>query len=165
MFDRNQLVHAVIWPIDELSAAALIDTDGVIQGRMPVYKPVKGDELSRMIPKGYCLDFENCHVIKMSGDILVRTIGVFDTAVVTERAEVTFEERMQRLERRENYNARRNELLVRQNADLLKRLDDTATAASVTEAVELVEETPAQEAQEAAQTAETTESAEGVSDA
>jgi len=124
MFERDQLVYAVIWPSASEALVQLIDTDGVVVAAYPVLEPLKGSEVIKMVPDGYCLGFERCHVVKTTGSILVNTGVKFDTAVVTERAEVTFEERMARLERRERRREQRELVLEQQLKEALKRRDE-----------------------------------------
>lgn len=115
---RNELVHAVIWPKGNKSNLALIDGEGVIHGRITVEEPLRGSDLAKMIPDGLWLDPQNCTVISMSGELLVNTKAPFDTAVVTERAETSLEQRLAMLERRE----RRREERERKNREENERL-------------------------------------------
>ncbi len=110
MFDRNELVHAVFWPDAEHPKEAkinLVDTDGVVQGEIDLDRPIKGAELASMVPNGFYLSPLKCIALSMSGKQVVATKAPFDTAVVTERPEVSFEDRMARLERREMRRERR----------------------------------------------------------
>ena len=122
MFTKNQLVHAVIWPVTNEAAMELIDTDGVVQSNVPIQQPQKGDEVSRMIPEGFEVDVMDCYVVDLSGEIIKGSKAEFDTAVVTERAEIGFEERMARLERkekrREKREARREQELIEAQREL-----------------------------------------------
>lgn len=128
MFSRNELVHAVIWPDGRKSSIALIDPDGIVVATLPVREPLRGSDLSRLIPDGYCVDWDNCAVVNLSGEPVVRTVGQFDTAVVTERAELGFEERMQRLERRERRREKREIELAAHNRELLRELAEHKSA-------------------------------------
>ncbi|KJZ25120.1 hypothetical protein [Tritonibacter mobilis] len=97
-YDRNQLVHAVIWPEGPDGASAtLYDTDGVVLSEVPITEPVKGSVWSSLMPQGYKIDIAGCNVISMSGEVVVATRTEFDTVVVTERAEVSLEHTMQRM--------------------------------------------------------------------
>ena len=127
MYDRNQLVHAVIWPKGKTATITMLDAEGVVHSEFAVREPMKGSELSKMIPPGYGVEFDDCTVLSMSGEILVRTVGEFDTAVVTERAQVTAEERLQRLERREMRRERRELEREQENAELRRQLADRET--------------------------------------
>lgn len=100
-FDRNQLVHAVIWPNAKDAAIALYDTVGVEVSRVKIDHPKKGADISRMMPQEYLLGVVGCTVVSLSGKPVVSTKAPFDTSVVTERPEVTFEERLARMERTE----------------------------------------------------------------
>lgn len=128
MFDRNQLVHAVVWPNGRKASLSLIDTNGGIQSTFTVREPLRGSDLAKMVPDGYRVHCDDCHIVTMSGDVVVGTRAAFDTAVVTERAELTFEERMQRLERREarrEKKQRQQEKYFReQNAELERQLEE-----------------------------------------
>lgn len=115
MLDRNTLVHAVIWPQGPNAMVTLVDPDGVVASVVKVKEPLRGSDLAKMIPQGYGVETDACTVLSMSGELLVRTEGEFDTAVVTERAHVSFEERMARLERRERNNAKRQRRLEEEN--------------------------------------------------
>lgn len=97
-YDRNQLVHAVIWPQGpDAASATLYDTDGVVLSEVPITEPVKGSVWSALMPQGYKLDIAGCTVISMSGEVVVKTRTDFDTVVVTERAEVSIEETIRRM--------------------------------------------------------------------
>lgn len=120
---RNALVHAVIWPKGPKASIALIDTDeGVVHSEFKLTEPVKGSVYAAMMPDGFVLDCNGCTVLSMSGKLIVRTETEFDTVVVTERAEVTFEDRMQRLERRERRRERRERQLEEEARTLRERL-------------------------------------------
>jgi len=122
MFNRNQLVHAVIWPNSDHPSVYLVDADGEVKSHVNVAEPLKGSELSKMMPDGYMLDVSGCSVMNMSGKFLATTVAPFDTAVVNERAEVSFEERMLRLERREARRERREAAMVLRERELMERL-------------------------------------------
>ncbi|MGR3624505.1 hypothetical protein [Pseudophaeobacter sp.] len=117
MYDRNQLVHAVIWPVAGVGAATLLDGEGVLQSQIEIREPVLGSQLSKMIPQDFFLDVHDCTVVSMSGQLVVATKSEFDTVVVTERAALDYEERMQRLERRD---ARRDAMQAKLAAENLK---------------------------------------------
>lgn len=103
MLTKQNLVNAVIWPNGPKAAIALFDTSDEGGGEqvalVPITVPKEGREIAKMIPEGFSVDVEECTVVKLSGPIIKGTKGKFDTAVVTERPEVTFEDRMARLER------------------------------------------------------------------
>ena len=101
MFDRNKLSHSVIWPAGPDANIHLVNQNNDLVAAFEVKEPIKGSDLAKLIPADYTLDFENCIHVTMSGDLVIGRQIEFDTVVVTERAEVTFEERMARLERRE----------------------------------------------------------------
>lgn len=129
MLDRNQLVHAVIWPNGDDACVTLIDADGVYQSRFSVVQPLKGSDLARLIPPGYWLKFDGCTVLSMSGDVLVGGIAEFDSAVVTERREVTFEDRIAILERRDIRRQRQHD----HEMNRLRQAQERAEAAPVVE--------------------------------
>ena len=122
MLTKNRLVHAVIWPNGEKPEITLTDKEGVIQSYMRVRGPMRGDELSRMIPDGFIVDVHDCSVVNLSGKILVGGVGEFDTSVVTEKATLSFEERMNRLERIERRRQRRQADLEAENKKLREEL-------------------------------------------
>lgn len=101
MIQRNKLVQAVIWPAGPNAHYSLIDAEGVELARVAVAAPVKGFDLAKVVPPGLSVDVTDCEVLSMTGKNVARTRAQFDTAVVTERPEITFEERMARLERRD----------------------------------------------------------------
>jgi hypothetical protein len=107
--DRNQLVKVVIWPNGPDAQIHLHDAseDSVIVGEVHVKAPLMGSELARKVPPGYHLAVYDCTVVSMAGELLVTTEVEFDTVVVTERAEKTFEERFAELEMRERNRERR----------------------------------------------------------
>lgn len=105
MFDRNQLVHLVLWPQGQDAVYELYGPDGEFVAVCAIKEPVKGDALARMVPKGFSVDVSNCAVLTMSGDPVVATKAQFDTAVVTERAVIDMETRLLNLERRERARA------------------------------------------------------------
>lgn len=122
MYDRNQISHLVFWPNGKGSSLALVSDQGEVLSQLDVKEPVKGSELAKFVPNGYSLDPGGCVVLSMAGQIIVGTKAPFDTSVVTERAEVTFEERMARLERIEVNNRRRQVLLEKRNQELMRQL-------------------------------------------
>lgn len=123
LFDRNQLVHAVIWPNGKNPGLTLVDTDGVVQSHVAIRMPVKGSELAKMMPPGHFVEPDQCTILSMSGRLMVGAKAPFDTAVVTERAEIGFEERMQRLERKERRREQRQKFLEAENRALSERLE------------------------------------------
>lgn len=147
LFKRDDLVHAVIWPKGKSACVSLIDAYGVEQSLYPVRAPRKGSELAKMIPQGYSLLVHECLVVNMSGKLVIGTSAPFDTSVVTERAEVTFEERMNRLERIQVRRDARQAQLERENAELLRQIEEGRAAQSVVEPV--TEETPPEPPQSA----------------
>lgn len=110
MIGRNKLTHAVVWPNAKNANVALVDSDGTVVGEVSVKYPLMGSELAKRVPEGYTVQPTGCNIVSMSGRLVVGTRGVFDTAVVTERPEITFEERLARMERRE---ANREKALAR----------------------------------------------------
>lgn len=135
MLSRNQLVHAVIWPKGPDSVVSLIDADGVDQAHVKVRQPMRGSDITKLIPEGYSVLPEECHVVTTSGELLVNKGVKFDTAVVTERPEVPFEERLAALERRERRRVKREE---RMRLEYERRLAGAVEA----RATPVVEETP-----------------------
>lgn len=119
---RNALVHAVIWPNGPEASLALLDTDGVVQSEFRLTEPTKGSFYSSMMPDGFVLDCNGCTVLSMSGKLIVRTEVEFDTVVVTERAQVTFEERFARLERLQRRRDIRERKLEEEARTLRERL-------------------------------------------
>lgn len=131
MFNRNQLVHAVFWPLGEGTAfLSLLDTDGVVQGEIPVNEPLLGSEVARKMPDGFFIEPEGCTVHSMSGKYLIGTPQPFDTAVVTERAQISDTERLDRLETTARRYQQRQTALEVQNNALRQRLE---AAEAVTE--------------------------------
>lgn len=118
MFQRNELAHLVMWPREAKAKVELVDEEGVVLSALPVDWPLKGSDIAKMVPEGFCIDPNGCTVVTMSGDILVSTVGEFDTAVVTERPEITFEQRMALLERRQQRSELREERLAAENQRL-----------------------------------------------
>jgi hypothetical protein len=95
---RNGLVHLSIFPTSENASYDLIDQDeGEVYARVPVRDPLRGSDLSKMVPDGLQVEFADCVVFNMSGKLVIGTPIDFDTAVVTERAEMSLEETMRRL--------------------------------------------------------------------
>ncbi len=103
MLTQKNLVNAVIWPNGPKAAIALFDTSAEGGGEqvalVPITVPKEGREIAKMIPQGFSVDVQECTVVKLSGPIIKGTKAEFDTAVVTERPQITFEERLARLER------------------------------------------------------------------
>lgn len=124
MFDRNKLVHAVIWPAGEKPLVTLLDAEGVVLGEVVVREPLKGSELSKMIPQGCELEIDQCTVVNMSGEVIVETALPFDTAVVTEKREETFEERLANMERRIKRREKRAERLEQEHRARMQELED-----------------------------------------
>jgi hypothetical protein len=122
MFDRNQLVHAVIWPNEKPSQIALVDAEGEVRSTVTFKLPMRGSDVAKWMPDGYQLDVGGCTVVSMSGRVMVNTVAPFDSAVVTERPEVTFEDRMLRLERRDKRREERAAQLERQYQTALTEL-------------------------------------------
>lgn len=124
MFNRNQLVHLVIWPNAKDARYNVVDPDGVVVSVVKVNEAVKGAEISKVMPEHFQLVPHGCTVLSMSGDLVVKTKAPFDTAIVTERAVVTAEERLQRLERRERQREKIATLWQQERAELMARLKD-----------------------------------------
>lgn len=106
MLTRNQLTYAVIWPSGPDAALQLVTDDGEVYGEMSVTEPLKGSELAKLMPDGMAIVADQCSLITTSGKILVQTKTPFDTVVVTERAELTFEDRIAAMEVRERWRDR-----------------------------------------------------------
>ena len=99
---RNGLVHLTVFPSGESASYALHDPQtGEVYAIVPVRDPIRGSDLSKMIPDGLHVEFADCVVFNLSGKLLIGTAIEFDTCVVTERAEITIEERLQRMELRD----------------------------------------------------------------
>jgi len=114
VFSKDDLVFAVIWPNGDDANMSLIDADGVYLAHVPVKAPVKGADLARMVPKGFKVDTAKCVVVHTNGGLMARTKAPFDTAVVTERRELSFEEKMQSFVRTE---VRRQQLRAAKRAE------------------------------------------------
>lgn len=127
MFTRNQLVHAVLWPLAKRVSITMLDAEGVVHGEFVISKPMLGSELARMVPDGLFVAGEEgeLSVFSMSGDPVIATRVEFDTEVVTEKREMTLEERFAQLEMRQRRAAEREARLREQN----KRLAAEAEAA------------------------------------
>lgn len=136
MFDRNQLVHLVLWPNASRAGYRLIDGEGEVIAQVKVSEPVTGAALSKVVPKGLFVDPTGCTVVTLSGDVRVRTVGEFDTAVVTERSKPTPEERLALLERRDRKRDQREALLVAENAKILEALKERSNADETAQVVE-----------------------------
>ena len=121
---RNDLVHAVIWPKGPAALAILYDTDGVIQGDVPIKDPVRGSVFANMMPEGYQISFSDCGVMSMSGELVIATRTPFDTCVVTEKREMTFEDRLIAMERRDRRRQLREQEREREHAELLRRAEE-----------------------------------------
>jgi crotonobetainyl-CoA:carnitine CoA-transferase CaiB-like acyl-CoA transferase len=133
MIARNQLTHAVVWPNAKNANVALVDCEGTVLGEVPVSYPLMGSELAKRVPDGYSVQPTGCNIVSMSGRLMVQTCGVFDTAVVTERPEVTFEERLARMERRE---ANREKALAYEREKIARLEAELAERDTVVEPVE-----------------------------
>lgn len=127
MFDRNQLAHLAIWPREKNSRITVLDGDGVVYASSRIDAPMRGSDIAKLLPPRFFVDLGDCAAFSMSGDVLIRTVAPFDTTVVTEKAVISFDERMARLERREYRREKRQERLENEN----KRLRDEIEAARV----------------------------------
>lgn len=131
MIERNALAFAVIWPANKQSYISLIDGEGVECAQFKVEQPLKGSELAKVVPEGYYVaPCKNCKVVTIAGRPVVRTVGEFDSAVITEKPQLGFEERMQNLERRERRREKREQAREEETALLRQRLKE---AEAVTE--------------------------------
>jgi len=131
-FVRNDLVLAVIWPTGPEAFLSLIDAEGVFLGGFNVVEPVRGSEIAKMVPDGLRIHFNDCSVINTSGRLVYGKKQPFDSAVVTERAQQTFEERFAALERKERYRDRRAKRL---EAELQSRIEEVQRLRDVPEVV------------------------------
>lgn len=144
MFDRNQLVHLVLWPNASGAGYRLVDDQGEVIAQVKVTEPVTGAQLAKLVPKGLFIDPTGCTVVTLSGDIRVRTQGQFDTAVVTERSKPSLEERFALLERRERKREQREAALAAENQKMRnamkakEKADETAQVVEEPEIVEVV---------------------------
>lgn len=119
MLSRNELVHAVFWPLEaKKSVISLADADGVFQASFEITAPLKGADLAKLMPLNGLVLASNCYAFSLSGEILVTTHVDFETVVVTERAVIDTEERLARLERRELRRERRTALELQELARL-----------------------------------------------
>lgn len=98
--EKQKLTHAVVWPNGQKANVELVDPDGEVQAKVPIKFPVRGSDLARMMPDQYTLETEACTVVSLSGKVLVASEMQFDTAVVTERREITMEEKIEIIARR-----------------------------------------------------------------
>lgn len=122
-FNRNQIAHLVVWPVHKTSSMELIDTDGVSQSELRVTEVLTGHQLAKTLPEGCLIEFKECFVANMKGETIMGGKGEFNTIVVRERPEITFEQRMQRLERQERNRAVRE---AKRQADLERATEELA---------------------------------------
>lgn len=110
MLTKNELFGRIFWPTHAKGLSVLLlDQQGdEILASYKSDKPVRGDELARMIPDGHQCAVENAYGVNLTGPLRVTTVGVFDTKVVTERAPIDLEARMSRLENKAVQSERRN---------------------------------------------------------
>lgn len=137
MFERNQLAHLVFWPENNKSIVTLVDPNGVVidddgvelaepqemeLASFKLDRPMLGMEIAKTLPADLCIKSENVTVVTMSGEIKVTTVAPFDTTVVTERPVISAEERLDRLEIREQRNEARQAKLARENRELREQI-------------------------------------------
>lgn len=128
MFERNDLVHLVFWPSTvEGSVIDLVTGNGEVKAGFAIQKPITGVELQRFVPHGLSVVAHSCAVYGLAGGLVTITEMPFDSAVVTEKREETFEDRFAKLESRVRRSEQREAKLAKENAQLLA---DRAMAAS-----------------------------------
>ena len=127
----------VIWPIDQKSKISILDEDGVVYGTMSLHVPMTSLELARFVPSWAYLETDNCHVTRLSGAMHCTTALPFDTTVSTERASISVEDRMARLEGKLIQSERR-ELRLRKERDERKQKEQ--------DDAQVIEKPPSQDA-------------------
>lgn len=142
MFERNEIVHSVIWPAGTEPVVALIDVDGVQQGHFWLKEPMRGSELAKQIPADWFLQFQECTLVKMTGEVVIGNKIPFDTKVVTERAELTYEQRLLAVERRDKHRAKAEK---QRQAEFEAFMKEQREKAEALEAVTEPPETPTDE--------------------
>jgi len=132
MLSRKELNHAVLWPNGTKAAYSLVSSDGEVVATVPLTVPVKGSELVRLMPDGFGVTLNNATLVFKEG-AYTNERQPFDTVVVTERREVTMDERLARLEMRD---ANRQKALIeaKRSAQLAEKRLAEIEADSVIEA-------------------------------
>jgi len=100
--DGKKLTGLVFWPSTGAQVDAqvlLCNADGEMFAAFKLEKPMRGEDLARLVPPGCGVETTGCEVINSTGSLKVQDQMRFDTAVVMERRQQTFEERMERIER------------------------------------------------------------------
>lgn len=123
MITRDQLSQLVIWPQGQKAQLSLVEAEhGEALASYVIRGPVKGSDLARMMSPNFYLDVEGAIVVDMNGEVVIGKPIPFETTVVTERAEISLDERLSRLERREKRREKREKRLAEQNAELVRQL-------------------------------------------
>jgi len=141
--DRKELTGVVLWPSSGAKTAAqvlLCSADGEMFASFTLDKPMRGEDLARVVPPGCGVETTGCEVISSAGKLKVQDQMRFDTAVVMERREQTFEDRMERLERQQRAREKQfNELanarkrMAEENERLRQQLEQTVEEQAATE--------------------------------
>lgn len=98
---RNKLTHSVFWPGKGDSTFALVNPDGEVLPEVFFNAPFRGSDIAKLVPDGFEILTDNAVVLSMSGKVLIGEPTDFDTVVVTQRAEVSLEDRLAQLERKD----------------------------------------------------------------
>lgn len=134
MFERDELLHLVFWPKGDVSSGLdVLNKEGEVLGGFPIVKPMRGFDLQRLVPGGYCIKPFGCAVFGLAGALVTITETPFDSAVVTEKREETFEDRFAKLEGRVRRAEQREAKLAKQNSDLLAERARAASEAAQAE--------------------------------
>lgn len=134
MFERNDLLHLVFWPnAAEGAGFDLVTEGGEVKGGFAIQKPITGVELQRFVPQGLSVVAHSCAVYGLAGRLVTITETPFDSAVVTEKREETFEDRFAKLEGRVRRSEQREAKLAKENAQLLAERAKAASEAAQAE--------------------------------
>lgn len=146
--ERNKLTHAVLWPNGAEAAYSLVSPDGEVIATVALIEPVKGSDLSRLMPDGFEISLNNATLVFKEGRY-TNERQPFDTVVITERREVTLDQRLARLEMRDINRQKALTEAKRAHAKAEARLAEVE-AQAVIEAADEAARADAVEAEEAA---------------
>lgn len=102
MYTKNQLLNAVLWPTAAAASISLISPDGEVFGTFKLEKPMRGADLAALVPVHGEVSVKSVTVTGLRDELVIKTVVPFDTDVNTERRVITAEERLRRLELRED---------------------------------------------------------------
>ena len=100
---RSELLNIVIWPAAAGACVNLFinDPDPQQVGTFEVTSPLRGVDFSKMVPDVCEVEFEGCFLCSTCGPVQYTTAVDYDSDVVPHRKELSSEERLERLERRD----------------------------------------------------------------